>query len=285
MAVSNKAKAFYERFQKEHIYMTCSRVTPWEEGEARTLKDSDDIFAKRVQLQDVSYVIGPYKVWSENGVYEEGDLVFSDTQEVIWRLKSKGFGAGGVEPRYTIMEEVTTSDGCVWEFIQKVDLDALGTFYDSNWLPVTPETADKMNATHVAVSVEFNPSDVDYAVRYYGVRLVSMNTEGERFLPRMNDCYTGVAPEFRSGERLTWNGGSGTFVRWSEKDQMGLINIEGNLPSDQLVTSESGKTVHVMMPSSQKQYTIEVLASYPMAHLDVVGLETNWHFPIFNLKD
>lgn len=265
--------------------MTCSRVTPWAEGEARTLKDSDDIFAKRVQLQDVSYVIGPYKVWSENGVYEEGDLVFGASQEVIWRLKSKGFGAGGVEPRYTIMEEVTTSDGCVWEFIQKVDLDALGTFYDSNWLPVTPETADKMNATHVAVSVEFNPSDVDYAVRYYGVRLVSMNTDCERFLPRMNDCYTGVAPEFRSGERLTWNGGSGTFVRWSEKDQMGLINIEGNLPSDRLVTSESGKTVHVMMSSSPKQYTIEVLASYPMAHGDVVGLETNWHFPIFNLKD
>lgn len=285
MAVSNKAKAFFERFQKEHIYMTCSRVTPWAEGEARTLKDGDDVFAKRVLPQDVSYVIGPYKVWSENGVYEEGDLVFGASQEVIWRLKSKGFGAGGVEPRYTIMEEVTTSDGCVWEFIQKVDLDALGTFYDSNWLPVTHETADKMNATHVAVSVEFNPSDVDYAVRYYGVRLVSMNTDGERFLPRMNDCYTGVDPEFRSGERLTWNGGSGTFVRWSEKDQMGLINIEGNLPSDQLVTSESGKTVHVMMPSSTKQYTIEVLASYPMAHGDVVGLETNWHFPIFNLKD
>ena len=285
MAVSNKAKAFYERFQKEHIYMTCSRVTPWEEGEARTLKDGDDIFAKRVQLQDVSYVIGPYKVWSENGVYEEGDLVFSAAQNVIWRLKSKGFGAGGVEPRYTILDEVMTSDGCVWEYVQTVDLDSLAVFFDSNWLPVTPEVANKMNATNVAVSVEFNPSDVDYAVRYYGVRLVSMNTEGERFLPRMNDCYTGVAPEFRSGERLTWNGGSGTFVRWSEKDQMGLINIEGNLPSDQLVTSESGKTVHVMMPSSQKQYTIEVLASYPMVHGDVVGLETNWHFPIFNLKD
>lgn len=285
MPVSNKAKAFYERFQKEHIYMTCSRVTPWAVGEARTLKDGDDIFAKKVLPFEVSYVIGPYKVWSENGVYEEGDLVFSDTQEVIWRLKSKGFGAGGVEPRYTILDEVMTSDGCVWEYVQTVDLDSLAVFFDSNWLPVTPEVANKMNATNVAVSLTFQPEDVDYAVRFYGTRLVSMNTEGERFLPRMNDCYTGVDPEFRSGERLTWNGGSGTFVRWTEKDQMGLINVEGNLPSDQLVTSESGKTVHVMMPSSPKQYTIEVLASSPMEHGDVVGLESVWNLPVFNLKD
>ena len=285
MPVSNKAKAFYERFQKEYIYMTCSRVTPFAEGEEYSLKDSDDVFAKKVLAQEVSYVIGPYKVWAEDGVYEEGELVFGRTQSVIWRLKSKGFGAGGVEPRYTILDEVTTSDGCVWEYIQTVDLDALGTFYDPNWLPVTPETAEKMNADHVAVSVYFNPEDVDYMVRYYGVRIVSMNTEGERFLSRMKDCYTGVKPEFQSGESLKWEGGSGVFVRWTEKDQMGLINVEGNLPSDQLVTSESGKTVHVLMPSSPPEYTINVLDSYPMPHGDVVGQESNWHFPIFNLKD
>ena len=285
MPVSNKAKAFYERFQKEHIYMTCSRVTPFADGEVLALKDSDDVFAKKILPQEVSYVIGPYKVWSEDGDFKEGDLVFGKSQSVVWRLKSKGFGSGGVEPRYTILDEVTTSDGCVWEYIQTVDLDALGSFYDSNWLPVTPETAEKENATHVAVSVYFNPEDVDYAVRYYGVRVVSMNTDGESFLSRMKDCYTGVDPEFKAGEKLTWNGGSATFVRWTEKEQMGLINVEGNLPSDQLVTSESGKTVHVLMPSSPPEYTIDVLDSYPMKHGDIVGMEANWHFPIFDLKD
>ena len=285
MPVSKKAKAFYERFQKEHVYMTASRVTPWSEGEDHTLKDSDDVFAKKILPQDVSYVVGPYKLWTEDGTYEEGDFVYGRTQDVIWRLKSKGFGAGGVEPHYTILEEVMTSDGCVWEFVQRVDLDTLATFFDPQWLPVTPETAEKVNADHVALSVRFTKDDVDYVTRYYGVRIVTMNTEGEHFISRMKDCYTGVKPEFQSGEKLKWVGGSGVFVRWTEKEQMGLNNVEGTPPSDQLVTGESGNTVHVIMPSTPPEYTVKVLAVRTIPDGETVGLESNWHYPVFNLKD